>query len=113
MDSSRDIPRLLSEIKHGNKAAVDQLLPLVYPELHRIAANYFRRERRDHTLQPTALVNEAYLKLVGQRLAGLDDKLQFLGVAAILMRRILMKHARPRQAAKRGSSPQAVSLDDA
>jgi RNA polymerase sigma-70 factor (ECF subfamily) len=113
MDSTRDIPRLLGEIKQGNKAAVDQLLPLVYPELHRIAANYFRRERRDHTLQPTALVNEAYLKLVDQRLAGLDDKPQFLGVAAILMRRILMKHARSRHAVKRGSSAQAVPLDDA
>ena len=113
MDSTGDIPRLLGEIKQGNKAAVDELLPLVYPELHRIAANYFRRERRDHTLQPTALVNEAYLKLVDQRLAGLDDKLQFLGVAAILMRRILLKHARSRGAAKRGSAPQAVPLDDA
>jgi RNA polymerase sigma factor (TIGR02999 family) len=113
MDSTADIPRLLQEIKRGNKAAVDELLPLVYPELHRIAANYFRRERRDHTLQPTALVNEAYLKLVEQRLAGLDDKLQFLGVAAILMRRILLKHARSRGAAKRGSAPQAVPLDDA
>src|ERR1700756_3196171 len=113
MDSSQDIPRLLGEIKRGNKAAVDQLLPLVYPELHRIAANYFRRERPDHTLQPTALVNEAYLKLVDQRLAGLDDKLQFLGVAAILMRRILLKHARSRGAAKRGNAAQAVPLDDA
>jgi RNA polymerase sigma-70 factor (ECF subfamily) len=113
MDPAHDITRLLGEIKHGNKAAVDQLLPLVYPELHRIAANYFRRERRDHTLQPTALVNEAYLKLVDQRLAGLDDKLQFLGVAAILMRRILLKHARTRQAAKRGSAGLGVPLDDA
>lgn len=113
METSREIPHLLAEIKQGNKSAVDQLLPLVYPELHRIAANYFRRERRDHTLQPTALVNEAYLKLVNQRLAGLDDKLQFLGVAAILMRRILLKHARSRHAAKRGNAPQAVSLDDA
>jgi RNA polymerase sigma-70 factor (ECF subfamily) len=113
MDSSQDIPRLLGEIKRGNKAAVDQLLPLVYPELHRIAANYFRRERPDHTLQPTALVNEAYLKLVDQRLAGLDDKLQFLGVAAILMRRILLKHARTRHAAKRGNAAQAVPLEDA
>jgi RNA polymerase sigma factor (TIGR02999 family) len=113
MDSTGDIARLLGEIRHGNKAAVDQLLPLVYPELHRIAANYFRRERRDHTLQPTALVNEAYLKLVDQRLAGLDDKLQFLGVAAILMRRILLKHARSRSAAKRGNAAQAVPLDDA
>jgi RNA polymerase sigma-70 factor (ECF subfamily) len=113
MESTRDIPRLLGEIRNGNKAAVDQLLPLVYPELHRIAANYFRRERPDHTLQPTALVNEAYLRLVDQRLAGLDDKLQFLGVAAILMRRILLKHARSRSAAKRGNAAQAVPLEDA
>src|SRR5579863_793573 len=113
MEATREIPRLLAEIRQGNKSAVDQLLPLVYPELHRIAANYFRRERRDHTLQPTALVNEAYLKLVDQRLAGLDDKLQFLGVAAILMRRILLKHARSRHAAKRGSAGHAVPLEDA
>ena len=114
MDSTEDIPRLLGEIRHGNKEAVDRLLPLVYPELHRIAANYFRRERRDHTLQPTALVNEAYMKLVDQRLVnGPEDKLQFLGVAAIVMRRILLKHARSRHAAKRGSAPQAVPLDDA
>ena len=113
MDSTHDIPRLLGEIRSGNKAAVDELLPLVYPELHRIAANYFRRERPDHTLQPTALVNEAYLKLVDQRLAGLDDKPQFLGVAAILMRRILLKHARTRHAAKRGNAGQAVPLEDA
>lgn len=113
MDSAADIPRLLGEIRSGNKAAVDQLLPLVYPELHRLAVNFFRRERRDHTLQPTALVNEAYLKLVDQRIAGMDDKLHFLGVAAILMRRILLKHARRRHTAKRGRAPQAVSLDDA
>jgi RNA polymerase sigma-70 factor (ECF subfamily) len=114
MDSTHDIPRLLGQIRQGNKEAVDQLLPLVYPELHRIAANYFRRERRDHTLQPTALVNEAYMKLVDQRLAGgLEDKLQFLGVAAIVMRRILLKHARGRHAVKRGNAAQAVPLEDA
>src|SRR5579864_5379248 len=107
MEATFEIPRLLKEIRNGNKAAVDQLLPLVYPELHRIAANYFRRERPDHTLQPTALVNEAYLKLVDQRLTDLEDKLQFLGVAAIVMRRILLKHARSRHAVKRGNAAQA------
>ncbi len=113
METSHEIKRLLGEVKQGKKAAVDELLPLIYPELHRIAANYFRRERRDHTLQPTALVNEAYMKLVDQRFAAWDDKLQFLAVAAILMRRILLKHARSRHAAKRGSAAQAVPLDDA
>src|SRR6202140_3571806 len=93
-DSAHDITRLLGEIKHGNKAAVDELLPLVYPELHRIASNYFRRERPDHTLQPTALVNEAYIRLVGQHAVNWSDRLQFLGVAAILMRRILVNHSR-------------------
>lgn len=113
MHSTIEIQRLLKEIRNGSKTAVNELLPLVYPELHRIAANYFRRERPDHTLQPTALVNEAYLKLVDQRLADLEDKLQFLGVAAIVMRRILLKHARTRRAAKRGSAARAVPLDDA
>lgn len=108
-----DVTRLLGELSHGNQAAMDQLLPLVYDELHTIAARYFGRERRDHTLQPTALVNEAYLRLVDQQQAHWQNRLHFLGVAAIMMRRILVDHARSRQAVKRGQESHKVPLDDA
>lgn len=92
---------------------MDELLPLVYDELHAIAAQYFRRERRQHTLQPTALVNEAYLRLVGQQGSGWQNRLHFLGIAAILMRRILVDHARAQGRVKRGESPNQAPLDDA
>src|SRR6516164_1248038 len=113
MASSEEIGTLLGRIRGGDKAAFDDLLPLVYPELHRIAERYFLRERRDHTLQPTALVNEAYLRLVNQRLADCRDRVHFLGVAAFLMRRILVNHARGHQSVKRGNSPAPITLDDA
>ncbi len=103
MASLEEIDALLARIRQGDRTAVDSLLPLLFPELHRIAERYFRRERRDHTLQPTALVNEVYLRLVNQRLADCQDRAQFLGVAAFLMRRILVNHARGRQTAKRGA----------
>jgi RNA polymerase sigma-70 factor (ECF subfamily) len=111
--NTSEVTRLLGEINRGNKAAVDELLPVVYPELHKIAANYFRRERRDHTLQPTALVHEAYIRLVGQHAVNWTDRLQFLGVAAILMRRILVNHARGHNTAKRGGEVRDVVLEDA
>lgn len=79
---------------------------MVYSELRRLAGNYLRRERRDHTLQPTALVNEAYLKLIDQKTARWQNRAQFFGVAAQLMRRILVDHARQRHADKRGGSDQ-------
>lgn len=107
-----EVTQLLREIRGGNKAAVDKLLPLLYPELHQIAVNYFRRERPDHTLQPTALVHEAYLRLVTQHAVDWGDKLQFLGLAAILMRRALVNYARGRHAAKRGRDVVAVPLED-
>ena len=81
-------------------------MPLVYSELRRLAGNYLRRERQNHTLQPTALVNEAYLKLVDQKNMRWQNRAQFFGVAAQLMRRILVDHARQHQAAKRGGSDQ-------
>jgi RNA polymerase sigma factor (TIGR02999 family) len=112
MASSQEIDLLLRQIRAGDKAAFDRLLPLVYPELHRIAKLYFRRERLGHTLQTTALVHEAYLRLVNQRLADCEDRAHFLGIAAFLMRRILVNHARGRQSAKRGNDPVAVTLDD-
>ena len=81
-------------------------MPMVYSELRRLASNYLRRERRDHTLQPTALVNEAYLKLIDQKAAKWQNRAQFYGIAAQLMRRILVDHARQHKAAKRGRSDQ-------
>lgn len=104
---------LLGRIREGDRGAIEELMPLVYAEMHRLAEIYFRSERRDHTLQPTALVNETYLRLVDQRLADCGDRVQFLRVAALLMRRILVNHARTRQAAKRGSAPLKVSMEDA
>ncbi len=89
---------------------LDQMLPLVYDELHRLAAGYLSRERPGHTLQPTALVHEAYLRLIGQRQVDWRNRAQFLGVAAGMMRRILVNHARDRNAAKRDGAREQVSL---
>ena len=89
---------------------LDQMLPLVYDELHRLAARYLSRERPGHTLQPTALVHEAYLRLIGQRQVDWRNRAQFLGVAAGMMRRILVNHARDRTAAKRDGAREQVSL---
>lgn len=94
----------------GDRQALDQMLPLVYDELHQLAAQYLGRERPDHTLQPTALVNEAYLRLINQRNVDWRNRAQFLGVAAHMMRRILVNHARDRGAAKRPGSRERVSL---
>lgn len=93
---------LLLEWSGGNASALDRLMPAVYGELHRVAGRYLRRERRDHTLQPTALVNEAYLRLIDQRRIQWQNRAQFFGIAAQLMRRVLVDHARRRTAAKRG-----------
>ncbi len=89
---------------------LDQMLPLVYEELHRLAAQYLSHERPNHTLQPTALVHEAYLRLINQRDVDWGNRAQFLGVAAGMMRRILVNHARDRAAAKRGGKREQVSL---
>src|SRR5205085_2188614 len=106
MHSSENVTQLLVKWGEGDKAALEQLMPLVYSELRRLARNYLRRERQDHTLQPTALVNEAYLKLIDQKNARWQNRAQFYGVAAQLMRRILVDHARQHRAAKRGGSDQ-------
>lgn len=106
MRPSEGVTQLLVEWGNGDQAALDKLMPLVYSELRRLANNYLRRERGNHTLQPTALVNEAYLKLVDQRNARWQNRAQFFGVAAQLMRRILVDHARLHQAQKRGGSDQ-------
>ena len=110
MSDTGEVTRLLGEIGQGQKEAVNQLLPLVYDELHKLARGYFRRERGEHTLQPTALVHEAYLKLVDQR-SPVENRGHFLALAATQMRRILLDYARKHQAARRGSG-QNVSLED-
>jgi RNA polymerase sigma factor (TIGR02999 family) len=106
MQSGEGITQLLIDWSKGDQAALEKLMPLVYDELRRLASNYLRRERASHTLQPTALVNEAYLKLVDQRNAKWQNRAQFFGISAQLMRRILVDHARQHQAAKRGGSKQ-------
>ncbi len=106
MQSNDAVTQLLVDWSKGDQAALDKLMPMVYAELRRLASNYLRRERADHTLQPTALVNEAYLKLVDQKNAKWQNRAQFFGISAQLMRRILVDHARQHQAAKRGGSDQ-------
>lgn len=100
------VTQLLIDWSEGDQTALDKLMPLVYDELRRLAGNCLRRERREHTLQPTALVNEAYLRLIDQRNARWQNRAQFFGISAQLMRRILVDHARQHQAAKRGGSDQ-------
>jgi RNA polymerase sigma factor (TIGR02999 family) len=109
--ASRDVTQLLLKWNSGDQAALDQLIPLVYDELRRLADRYLRRERRDHTLQTTALVHEAYLRLVDQKVEW-KNRSQFFAIAAQLMRRILVDHARSHGAAKRGSGERKLSLDD-
>lgn len=107
-----DVTTLLHAWRGGSSAARDQLMPLVYQELHRRAAAYLRRERRDHTLQASALVNEAYLRLVKQDRAAWQNRAQFFGVASEIMRRILVDHARGGRMAKRSGRWVKVTLDE-
>jgi len=111
MDNTGEVTRLLGQIGRGQQEAVNALLPLVYDELHRLARAYFRRERTEHTLQATALVHEAYLRLVDQR-APIESRGHFLALAATQMRRILMDYARKHSAARRGGEDRKVMLDD-
>ena len=114
VDSSPgEITRLLIELRAGSPDAEARLIPLVYGELHRLAAHYMRGERRDHTLQPTALVNEAYMRLTAHRDIHWRDRAHFFGFAARLMRQVLMQHARAHQAEKRGGFVRKFSLDEA
>src|SRR5437868_467574 len=111
--SSTQISLLLQQMATGNQDAMQELVPLVYGELHRLAAHYMRDERTDHTLQPTALVHEAYLRLVNRQQANWQNKAHFFGVAAQVMRTILTDHARHRCRIKRGGLRQhKLSLDD-
>jgi RNA polymerase sigma-70 factor, ECF subfamily len=104
------VTQLLSAWSNGDRAALDRMLPLVYEELRRLAAHHLRREQAGHTLQPTALVHEAYLRLTDQRKADWKNRAQFIGLAAGMMRRILVNHARDRAAKKRGGGAKQVSL---
>lgn len=113
MTTPRSVTALLGDWGRGDARAFDQLLPLVYAELRRMAARQLRGERAGHTLQPTALVNEVYLRLVDQRQAGWQHRAHFYGVAAQIMRRILVDHARRHAAGKRGKGVRCVSIDDA
>ena len=103
--------QLLIDLTNGKRDAVDALLPLIYGELRSLAANYLRRERVDHTLQPTALVHEAYLRLIDQTHVNWQNRAHFFGVAAQMMRRILVDHARAHLAEKRGGEFQKVPID--
>jgi len=109
--SAGEVTRLLVELRNGNPEAEARLIPLIYEDLHRLAAHYMRRERPDHTLQPTALVNEVYLRLVSREGAVWQDRMHFFRVAARLMRQILVDHARARQTGKRGGGAEKVSLN--
>ena len=109
----QDVAQLLVRIGEGDKAALDEMTPLVYDELRRLAQRLLAAERPDHTLQPTALVHEAYLRLVGQRSVDWRNRAHFLGVAATMMRRVLINHAKARNAAKREGFSNAVTLEDA
>ena len=110
LDRTSRASGLLRAWGRGDLQARDDLLPLVYGELRQRAAAYLRRERRDHTLQPTALVNEAYLRLVGQRRVSWQNRAHFLGLAAQMMRRILVDHARAHRAIRRPGAGLKVSL---
>ncbi|HEX2269961.1 MAG TPA: sigma-70 family RNA polymerase sigma factor [Pyrinomonadaceae bacterium] len=106
------ITELLAEWSGGNQAALDELYPLVYDELHRLARRYMSRERKGHTLQTTALINEAYVRLVDQRNVQWANRSHFFAISAQIMRRILIDHARRHAYAKRGGGAQQVSLDE-
>jgi RNA polymerase sigma factor (TIGR02999 family) len=113
LQSPQNVTQLLIEGSKGNKEALDHLLPIVYDELRRQAARYLRREAPGHTLQTTALIHEAYIRLIDQRNVQWQNRAQFFGIAAQLMRRILVDHARTKKRAKRGGSNLRVSLNDA
>lgn len=113
MGSSRNVTALLADWSRGNSRALNELLPLVYAELRRVAARQLRNERAGHSLQPTALVHEVYIRLVNQRQVHWQDRAHFFCVTAQMMRRILVDHARRHAAAKRGEGLRRVSIDDA
>jgi len=108
-----EITQLLAEWSDGDQSALDELYPLVYDELHKLARRYMSRERKDHTLQTTALINEAYVRLVDQRNVHWTNRSHFFAISAQIMRRILIDHARRHAYAKRGGGARQVSLEEA
>lgn len=110
-NTSQDISRLLRQWSDGNRAALEELLPLVYEELHRQAARYLRRERADHTLQTTALIHEAYLRLIDQRDMHWESRSHFFAIAAQMMRRVLVDYARAKHREKRGGDVVRLPLE--
>jgi len=110
--TNQNVTQLLVQWKNGDEAALDQLVPLVYQELRTLARSYLRRERRDHTLQATALVHELFIRLVTDGGVNVQDRSHFFGIAARAMRQILVAHARRHRAAKRGGGQETVDLDD-
>lgn len=112
MKNTDDVTQLLLKWSQGDKAAMEELLPMVYRELQKIAHRYLNKERGEHTLQTTALVHEAYLKLIDQTRVQWQNRAQFFGIAAQAMRRILIDNARQRLADKRGAGAEKISIDD-
>jgi RNA polymerase sigma factor (TIGR02999 family) len=112
MTPTSDVTKLLQDWSQGDAAALEKLIPLVFEDLRQIAGRLFQREVDSHTLQPTALVSEVYLRLMDQRNVHWQNREQFFGVAALLMRRILVDYSKGRQAAKRGSGTPKVPLDE-
>lgn len=112
MGQTHEITQLLQKWSDGNSAALEKLIPLVYNELHRQAAHLMRKERLDHTLQTTALIHETYLKLIDQREVGWENRAHFFAVAAGMMRRILVDHARARTRGKRGGAAVKLTLNE-
>ena len=111
--STHEVTRLLGELNRGDRHALDSLMPLVYDELRRIAGRHLQRERLEHTLQPTALVHEAFMRMVDQSSCHWQSRLHFLSVAATMMRRVLIDHAKARFRTKRGGpGQQRLSIDD-
>jgi RNA polymerase sigma factor (TIGR02999 family) len=110
--SSNEVSRLLLDWSNGDRAALDKLVPLVHDELHRLAHHYMRQERAGHTLQTTALVNEAYVRLIDQRSVRWQSRAHFFAIGAQLMRRILVDYARSRRYAKRGGKARQVTFDE-
>jgi len=111
MEAGHEVTEILREWQSGDKGAPERLFPIVYDELRRRAAAYLARERQDHTLQPTALVHEAYLRMVDQTSPSLQDRLHFYAIAARVMRHVLVDHARSRNSLKRGGAAQRLSSD--
>ena len=107
-----EITKMLIELTGGNQDVVNEILPHIYDELRRLAGSYLRRERSDHTLQPTALVHEAYMKLIDQKKVKWQNRAHFFGIAAQVMRRILMDHARKHTAEKRGGEAEKLPLEE-